>query len=231
MNNVRTAKRLPPLENGDRLTRAEFERRYEAMPHVKKAELIEGEVHMGSPVSLENHGEQHSKLITWLGVYEASTPGIVGGDNITVRLDSDNEPQPDAALMIRAENGGRVSLEYGYVVGAPELIAEISGSTTSIDLDRKLRVYRRNQVLEYIVWRTYDEELDWFILHEGEYVRLQPDPADGLLKSVAFPGLWLDSKALVNRDLAAVLAALAKGTASAAHAGFVQQLAARRSSQ
>jgi len=31
---------LPPLENGDRLTRAEFERRYQTMPHHQKAELI-----------------------------------------------------------------------------------------------------------------------------------------------------------------------------------------------
>ncbi len=35
-----------PLENGDKLTRAEFERRYEAMPHLKKAELIEGVVYV-----------------------------------------------------------------------------------------------------------------------------------------------------------------------------------------
>jgi hypothetical protein len=34
--------RVPPLEAGDRLTRTEFERRYEAMPDLKKAELIEG---------------------------------------------------------------------------------------------------------------------------------------------------------------------------------------------
>jgi hypothetical protein len=40
---------IPPLENGDRLTRREFERRYNAMPDVKKAELIEGVVYMPSP--------------------------------------------------------------------------------------------------------------------------------------------------------------------------------------
>ena len=39
-----------PLENGDRLTRAEFERRYAAMPRLKKAELIEGIVYVPSPV-------------------------------------------------------------------------------------------------------------------------------------------------------------------------------------
>jgi len=33
---------IPRLQNGDRLTRVEFERRYLAMPEVKKAQLIEG---------------------------------------------------------------------------------------------------------------------------------------------------------------------------------------------
>ena len=42
--------RILPLEHGDHLTREEFERRYEAMPHVRKAELIEGVVYMPSPV-------------------------------------------------------------------------------------------------------------------------------------------------------------------------------------
>ena len=84
--------RIPPLENGDRLTRPEFERRYEAMPHLKKAELIEGVVYVPSPVRYEGHGRQHSALNTWLGVYMASTPGIGIGDNTTVRLDLDNEP-------------------------------------------------------------------------------------------------------------------------------------------
>jgi Uma2 family endonuclease len=227
MSTVRSPKQLPPLENGDRLSRAEFERRYKAMPHVKKAELIEGEVFMGSPVSWEGHGEPHVELIGWLAVYKAATPGITAADNATVRLDSKNEPQPDAALIVRPEYGGQVRKSGKYVAGAPELVAEISGSSAGIDLNRKLEVYRRNGVREYIVWRTYDEALDWFVLRNEEFVPLEPDPADGLLKSIVFPGLWLDSAALVKRDLAKVLAALARGTASPEHAAFVQQLAAR----
>ncbi|AFY30715.1 hypothetical protein Cal7507_0213 [Calothrix sp. PCC 7507] len=44
------AQELPPLENGDRLTRPEFERRYAIAPHIKKAELIEGIVYVASPL-------------------------------------------------------------------------------------------------------------------------------------------------------------------------------------
>src|SRR5437764_11450700 len=97
--------RIPPLENGDKLTRAEFERRYSAMPHVKKAELIEGVVYMPSPVSLTHHGEPHGSLMIWLGQYRVFTPGTQLAGNGTVRLDLDNEPQPDALLRIRPEHG------------------------------------------------------------------------------------------------------------------------------
>jgi Uma2 family endonuclease len=231
MSTVQASKRIPPLENGDRLTRAEFERRYEAMPRLKKAELIDGEVFMGSPVSLDRHGEQHSKLIGWMIVYEASTPGTVVGDNFTVRLDSKNEPQPDAALMVRPEFGGQVKKCGKYVAGGPELVAEVSGTTAGIDLNRKMNVYRRHAVREYIVWRTQDEELDWFVLRGKEYVRLEPDPADGLIKSTVFPGLWLDAAALVKLDVAKVLAALARGVASPEHAECVKRLAAAHASK
>src|ERR687886_253158 len=91
---------VPPLENGDRLTRDEFERRYEAMPHLKKAELIEGVVYVPSPVRHRHHGAPHALMIGWLVQYAAGTPGVEEGDNSTVRLDLDNEPQPDALLFI-----------------------------------------------------------------------------------------------------------------------------------
>lgn len=53
---------MPRLENGDHLTRAEFERRYAAMPDVKKAELIEGMVMMPSPVS-NTHSKANSVMV------------------------------------------------------------------------------------------------------------------------------------------------------------------------
>src|SRR5215813_5463025 len=83
---------FPLLENGDRLTRVEFERRYDAMPEVKKAELIEGVVYMGSPVGILRHSGPHFDTIGWLAQYRASTPGTLGGDNGSIRLDMENMP-------------------------------------------------------------------------------------------------------------------------------------------
>src|ERR1035438_6252579 len=80
----------PPLQSGDRLTADEFERRYDAMPHLKKAELIEGVVYVPSPVSFDDHAGPHFDLITWLGFYRTFTPGVRGGDNATLRLNLGN---------------------------------------------------------------------------------------------------------------------------------------------
>jgi Uma2 family endonuclease len=216
--------KVPPLENGDVLTRAEFERRYEAMPQLKKAELIEGVVYVPSPVRYRAHSQPHIHLATWLGLYEAGTPGIEAGDNATVRLDLDNEPQPDALLFIDPACGGQARIDADdYIAGAPELVAEVAASSASYDLHVKLRVYRRNGVREYLVWRVLDEEIDWFVLRAGQYERMAVDAA-GLLKSEVFPGLWLDPAALVRGDLATVLAVVQRGLASPEHAGFVARL-------
>ena len=53
----------PPLKHGEQLTRDEFERRYEAMPHLKKAELIEGVAYMPSPVRTDIHGKPHGYIM------------------------------------------------------------------------------------------------------------------------------------------------------------------------
>jgi Uma2 family endonuclease len=216
--------RLPPLEPGDHLSRPEFERRYEAMPHIKKAELIEGVVYMPSPVRQRRHGRPHGHLVTWLGVYEATTPGVEMGDNTTARLDLTNEPQPDALLLIDPARGGQAHISADdYIEGAPEWIAEVAASSVSIDLNAKLAVYQRNGVLEYVVWRVLNRAVDWFVLRDGQFERLAPD-AHGILRSTVFPGLWLDAAALVRGDLATVLAVLQQGLASPEHAAFVARL-------
>src|SRR4051812_24621664 len=100
----------PPLAQGDHLTRAEFERRYEATPDGIKAELIEGIVYMSPPVSLNEHAEPHMDMMGLLSFYRAHTKGIRGGDNGTLRLDLDNMPQPDGFLMISPDRGGQAKI-------------------------------------------------------------------------------------------------------------------------
>jgi Uma2 family endonuclease len=221
---VRCNAAIPPLENGDRLTRAEFERRYDAMPGLKKAELIEGEVYMPSPVRHGRHSHPHTRLVAWLANYETDTPGVEAGDNGSVRLDLDNEPQPDGYLIVLPEHGGQARIsEDDYIEGAPELVAEVASSTASYDLGKKLNAYRRNGVREYVVWRVLDRQVDWFVNRDGRF-ELMPSAADGILRSTVFPGLWLDPDALVRGEKTRVKATLQQGLDSAEHADFVARL-------
>ncbi|HAC65248.1 MAG TPA: Uma2 family endonuclease, partial [Cyanothece sp. UBA12306] len=156
------------------------------------------------------------------GGYWLATPGVKVGDNCTVRLDAENEPQPDALLRITV-NGQSTISEDGYVEGAPELIVEIAASTASIDLNDKLKAYQRNQVQEYLVWRVYDKEFDWFRLKEGKYIKLKPN-AKGTICSEYFPGLWLAPAALLTGDLAEISATLQQGLNSSEHQNFVEKM-------
>jgi len=147
MNEIATAvaktptEPIPPLEAGDHLDQKTFHERYKAMPRNIRAELIEGVVYMPSPLKAP-HGRSHSELGTWLTRYKAHTPGTDVLDNATAILDDSNEPQPDAALRVLPEYGGQTQENTdGYIVGAPELTAEVALSSAAIDLHAQRRVY------------------------------------------------------------------------------------------
>jgi Uma2 family endonuclease len=215
---------LLPLEAGDRLDRATFHARYEAMPDVK-AELIEGRVYMSSPVKL-NHGKPHLRVAGWLDAYLAATPGVDGAAETTLLPGGDNEPQPDLCLYLPEELGGQFRTESGYGITAPELVVEIASSSASYDLHDKKELYERIGVREYVVVTVREPAIRWFTLQNGRYEE-SPTGDDGIYRSGVFPGLWLDLAALLRLDSAAIAATLQKGLASPEHQAFVEQLAAR----
>lgn len=226
MANVMTSSpRVPVLRAGDKLTRDEFERRYAAMPAVKKAELIDGVVYMGSPVRYRQHGRPEHVLAAWLAFYESHTPGLEAAHNSTLRLDLDNEAQPDLLLRLPEHAGGRSRVvPDGYLEGAPELVIEVAASSTSHDLHQKLGAYRRNGVPEYLVYRVEDGEVDWFQLEGGTYVRQSPDQ-QGCLHSRVFPGLCLDVAALLRDDIGTLQRTIDRAIGTPEHAAFVLRLA------
>jgi Uma2 family endonuclease len=200
-----------PLQAGDHLTASEFLRRYEASEFDVRAELINGIVYLMCPVNFEWHGKPRSIISGWLGVYAAHTPSIDHANRTTVKLGRIDLPQPDSLLLVRPEAGGNCRITSdGYMVGAPEFVAEISASTASYDSREKLQSYLRAGVREYLIWRTYDAAVDWLVLQEDDYVRVQPD-GEGIIRSPHFPGLWLNTKALLAFDRLAVLKTLEAG--------------------
>jgi Uma2 family endonuclease len=194
----------PPLENGDRLTRVEFERRYDAAPPGLKAELIEGVVYVASPVHMA-HAQAHGAVTRWLAAFLANEPGLDMLIEPTVRLDADNEVQPDV-VVVRTPI---ISDTSRFLTHPPALAIEVSASSVSYDLGVKMNVYRRNGVQEYVVWRVYDQAIDWFELKDGAYERLEGDER-GVIESRVFPGLRLDVKALLAGEIATVLAELGR---------------------
>ncbi|MGE0599404.1 MAG: Uma2 family endonuclease [Dehalococcoidia bacterium] len=200
---VRELPTCTPLESGDRLNRAEFERRCSERPDIKKAELVEGVVYVASPVRIPEHAEPHGFMVFWLNAYRARHPEYRVADNGTVRLDDQNEPQPD--VMMFRTGPGRIDSD-GYLAGAPELAVEIAASSASYDLGPKMEAYRRNGVREYVVWQILEHRIDWFRLVDDSFVAVHP--AGGNIESAEFPGLRLNVDAMLAGDLAAVQAAL-----------------------
>jgi Uma2 family endonuclease len=220
------ASELPPLEPGDHLDQPTFHARYLAMPEDVQAELVGGIVYMPSPLRAR-HGRVHMELNHWLMEYKADTPGVDALDNATVILGDDSEPQPDACLRILPEYGGQSrENEEGYVVGPPELIAEVALSSESYDLHTKLRDYERSGVQEYLALSLRQSRADWFVLEDQKYVALTPDDR-GILRSRLFGGLWLDSQALLDGTTQSVQDVLQKGLASNEHAEMLRRLQKR----
>lgn len=217
------------LHNGDSFEQKEFHNLYESMPEAFKAELVNGTVYVAEPLA-QPHGQAHAGLIAILVAYEASTPGVQVCDNATVILSQKDEVQPDAFLRVLPECLGRSKDAFNagngpYVVGAPELVAEVANSSRSIDLHLKKKLYLRSGVLEYLVICLQPKAVLWFDLIGRRKLRTDDT---GITRSKAFPGLWIDNRALLSLDYRQSMKVLAEGLLSSEHSSFVDQLAKAR---
>jgi Uma2 family endonuclease len=194
---------LPPLVAGEQLEQPTFHERYEAMPPDTPAELVGGVVYMPSPMRFDD-GNTGRIVAWWMGQYQWKTPGVTGGDGVTIKLDLHGEPQPDHVLRIPAELGGQTRVDdQGYLTGAPEMVVEVARSSRSYDLNQKKADYERVRVREYVVVELKPDCVHWFIRRGKRFQVLRPDRG-GIYRSEVFPGLWLDAQALYRRynDLA-----------------------------
>ena len=177
---------------------------------------------------LQKHSRPHSRIVGWLDNYVAATPGTDFGDNATVRLDRENEVQPDAFLRILETAGGQSrGDEDDYLEGGPELIIEVAASSAAYDLHEKLRVYRRNGVQEYVILLAREQETRWHRLGEGTYELIRPDET-GVLRSRVFPGLHFHPGLFWADELGPLLEVLQTGIATSAHQEFAEELQARQ---
>ncbi|HET6881940.1 MAG TPA: Uma2 family endonuclease [Pirellulales bacterium] len=209
------------LTSGDRMSQAEFHRRYEQYPEHIKFELIKGTVYTASPEGMP-HSKHAVMLTTVLGNYQADTPGVEAGSDPTVILGGESEPQPDVLLRILPDCGGRSRNEGLYLAGPPELVIEIAYSSAAIDLHDKKDDYERNGVIEYVVVCIEEQHVHWFDLAKHKSNKLR---RDAILRSKVFPGLWVDTKALFRGEIKRLLQVLNEGLCSPEHSRFVRRLA------
>ncbi|MGH9173352.1 MAG: Uma2 family endonuclease, partial [Vicinamibacterales bacterium] len=209
-----------PLRPGQRLDQPTFHRLYEQVPNDVKFELIAGVVHMPSPMRAP-HGRHQLLLNACVGWYWTETPGTDIGDNTTVILGDDCEPQPDA--LLRIIDGQSHENDEEYLVGPPEWLGEVSDSSRDYDLHAKRDDYERYGVQEYLVLVVREKRaVRW--VREGDKFAERPADDDGILRSAVFPGLWLDVEAFFRRDGRRLKEVLEMGLATPEHAAFVGRL-------
>jgi hypothetical protein len=216
---------VPPLCTGDRMKQPEFHRRYQECPDDVTFELVGGIVYMASPLR-RGHAVYDEELSFALGLYRRATPGVELLPNATAILGEESEPQPDLALRVLQEYGGRSRADADdYIEGPPEFLAEIAYSTRSIDMNQKREDYQQAGVLEYLVLCVEEQELHWFHFPSGKMIR--PN-RQGISCSKVFPGLWIAGVALLGRNSARVAEVIQQGLASTQHAVFVARLERER---
>jgi Uma2 family endonuclease len=223
MATIETATSIPPLTSGDSLTWEEFERRWDAAPEIKFAELIGGKVYMPPPLS-DFHGGMDVEAAYFLKHYAARTRHCRVSSNATIRVLGD-APQPDLYLRIDESAGGKSRLVGKYVHGAPELVLEVCLSSAAYDLHEKKDLYLQAGIPEFITILLHEQEVRWHRLEGDAYVLLKEE--NGVIRSKEFPGLWLNTTALLKGDSAAMIATLESGLATDEHSRFVEELATR----
>ena len=203
----RTDPRQIELHNGDRMSREEFLRRWEQIPELKQAELIKEVVYLASPVSTAR-GSYDILLGSWLSFYAyASGQDLLITGNTTLLLD-DRSFQPDIAVVKRRQGLAKTP----YLEQLPDLVVEISYSSQSYDLGPKLAAYRSAGIRDYITVLLREQRVEWRVLSGSRY-RVLNASKDGILRSVNFPGLWLDTNALFPHDRQRLFGAIHSGLA------------------
>jgi hypothetical protein len=217
---------LPQLRSGDELSLDEYLERYEAMPEGTRAELIDGVVFMSAAALHAPHASFHAWLLGLLTNYALETPGCQPLIGPTLILGPKGAPEPDAALRLIPEAGGRSRLRREKILSGPiELVAEVADSSAAMDLGRKKKAYFKGGVHEYVVVVVQTNEVIWFVRGGRGYRRLRA--RDGISKSRVFPGLWLDTRALLAEDGRRLMAVLGEGLGSPEHRAFVRRLERR----
>jgi len=188
------ARRIQDILAEEQTQRQRF---YDTVAEDAKAEFINGEILIHSPVKLE-HNRVSKLLLVLLDTYVSTRDlGFVGHEKLMISL-TRNDYEPDICFFgkPKAEHFTPDQVRFP----APDFIAEVlSDSTEANDRGIKFQDYAAHDVAEYWIVDSAQQMVEQYCLQEGAY-HLMFKVNSGVLKSVAVPGFVLPVRAIFDRQ-------------------------------
>jgi Uma2 family endonuclease len=170
---------------------------YEEIKENQKAEFINGEIIVHSPVKLEHTiaGKLLLKLLdTYVQIYDL---GFAGYEKMLICL-SRNDYEPDVCFWKNEKSSGFARGQTKFP--APDFIAEVlSPGTEKTDRTIKRDDYAAHGVAEYWIIDPETEIAEQYVLDQGEY-RLRVKADSGVLKCQVISGFDIPVRALFDKD-------------------------------
>ena len=168
---------------------------YDEVREDQKAEFINGEVIVHSPVRIE-HNITGKLLLRFMDIYvQIRSLGFVGYEKMMISL-TRNDYEPDVCFWSKKKS---VKFKPGQMkFPAPDFIAEVlSPSTENNDRTIKFEDYAAHGVKEYWIIDPAYQVVEQYFLDAGQY-RLHVKADSGILKSRAVKGFVIPVAALFD---------------------------------
>ncbi|OHD17318.1 MAG: hypothetical protein A2086_05355 [Spirochaetes bacterium GWD1_27_9] len=176
----------------EKLKREEF---YNKITDQDKAEFINGEIIMHSPVKYE-HNKVGGNLYNLLSIYvKKNDLGFVGYEKILITL-TRNDYEPDICFFKKET---ALDFKSGQMLfPAPDFVVEILSPTTE-NIDRKIKFedYALHNIEEYWIIDPEKQTVEQFLLDVDIYkCNLKSD--NGIIKSKAIKDFTIDIKSIFD---------------------------------
>lgn len=171
---------------------------HETVKEDQKAEFINGEVIIHSPVKFK-HAMGSDLLFTYLRVYLGKTKlGFVGHEKLMIQL-TRNDYEPDICFFLKEKS--RAFNPDQMLFPAPDFVVEVtSPSTEKTDRTIKFDDYEAHGVKEYWIIDPEKEFVEQYILEDGKY-DLRVKSGNGIISSPVIDGFEIPIRAIFDEKL------------------------------